>query len=117
MPIPAPDKPPILDYQTTGIIGGLLGAVFAFWRMVKAFPQRDLEPGTRKAFLGRLRVQDERQLSFDVRLSEVESRCRRMEEGLEPLAGIDRKLDLLDDRLSALNSRFRQLRDGQTGAD
>lgn len=101
MPLPTPE-PPTDTIQVLGIFGGIVGAVYSFWKMVKAWPLRE-SALSRKAILERL----EKLEGFEGRLNKVEAQNKQIENALaESFWNLDQKLDLLSDRLKGLNRRF-----------
>lgn len=89
MALPPTDKPPLFDYQTTGIIGGLIGALYGFVRMVKSWPDR--EP------------RRERETAMARRLDEAVSRLDSVEAAQH---SINRQFDLMRDDIRGIGYRI-----------
>ena len=102
--MPLPDKPPNIDYQTTGIIGGILAAVYGFIRARREWPSRGLN-GSKKEILERLSKAEHG-------IAHLESRLFNLEENVKDGFSItDGKLDKLDNRLFRLGRRFNAFRE------
>ena len=98
-----PDKPPPIDYQTIGTIGGFCAALYGFLKARKEWPNRI--NGSKREILERLSKAEHG-------IAHLESRLFNLEENVKDGFSItDGKLDKLDNRLFRLGRRFNAFRE------
>lgn len=104
MPLATPDPPS--DLQVPGIIGGIVGAAYCFYKMVKAWPLRESNGSSKKALLARL-------AKCEARMDSLEGQSKLIEKAVvDSHWQLDQKLDRMGDRIAALSRRFEGWRDG-----